>query len=292
MSDSPSPNDASPPPAEPAAAGLRQTAAGGWRGVAVQTAQALRFYSRLPVPGLPFEPDPHAVPDFATLPRILPLAGALVGLAGAAALVVGHAVGLAPGPAAAVAVAVLVIVTGCFGEDGLADAADGLYGGATVERRLEIMRDSRVGSYGVAAIALSLILRVTALASLVASHGSWPAALALVATGGVSRVAGVVPLWALPPARADGRSAAVGRPGETAMRTAMAGALGLAALLLVPPFGLGRALLALAAAALAALAVTRLARHKLGGQTGDMAGATQQAADVLMLLALATGSGA
>jgi adenosylcobinamide-GDP ribazoletransferase len=290
MSDSPSPNDASPPSPETDPGGARTASTGGWRGAAIQTAQALRFYSRLPVPRLPFEADAHAVPDFTTLPRILPLAGGLVGLAGAAALAVVHALGLAAAPAAAVAVAVLVITTGCFGEDGLADAADGLYGGATPERRLEIMRDSRVGSYGVAAIALSLILRVTALSAILSAHGAWPAALALVAAGGVSRVAGVVPLWALPPARKDGRSAAVGRPSEAAMRTAMAGGLALAALLLVPAFGMGRALLSLAGAALAAFALARLARHKLGGQTGDLAGATQQAAEVLMLLALAAGS--
>jgi adenosylcobinamide-GDP ribazoletransferase len=289
MSDSPSPNHAGSGTAAQGAGNAQPFSPRGWRSVAIQTAQALRFYSRLPVPPLPFEADPHAVPDFTTLPRVLPLAGGLIGLTGASALALANALGLAPGPAAAVAIAVLVITTGCFGEDGLADAADGLYGGATIERRLEIMRDSRVGSYGVAAIALSLILRVTALGAVLGAHGAWPSALALVAICGISRVAGVVPLWTLPPARLDGRSAAVGRPGEPAMRTALAGSLALAALLLVPPFGFVRALLALAAAAFAAFILTRLARQKLGGQTGDVAGATQQVAEVLMLLALATG---
>jgi adenosylcobinamide-GDP ribazoletransferase len=284
--DSP-PSPDSPPSAAGASSG--RDPAQGWRRAAIETAQCLRFYSRLPVPALPFEADPHAVPDFATLPRVVPVAGALLGALGGAALLAGHGLGLAPLPASACAVAALAVTTGCMSEDGLADAADGFYGGATRERRLEIMRDSRVGSYGVTAIVLALLLRVAALAALAGSAGFWPAALALAASGGLSRVAGLVPLWALPPARTDGRSAAVGRPEDGAMGIAAAGAGSLALLAIGPALGPGHALLAIAAAGLAAFAGTRIARRKLGGQTGDIAGATQQAAEIAVLLVLGAG---
>lgn len=294
MTDTPDSADAAVPPG-PAPAGAAAPAATskalarGWRGAAVQLAQALRFYSRLPVPALPFEADPHAVPDFTTLPRVVPLAGALLGAVGGAVLLLAGGLGLAPLPAASCAIAALAISTGCMSEDGLGDAVDGLYGGATPERRLEIMRDSRVGSYGVVAIGLALLLRVSALAALMGSHGPWPAALALVATGALSRLAGLVPLWTLPPARVDGRSAAVGRPGDMVMATAAVSALVLALLTLGPSFGPGLLLLACGAAALAAFVATRLARRKLGGQTGDIAGATQQVAEILVLLVLGMG---
>lgn len=257
----------------------------------VQLAQALRFYSRLPVPALPREADPHAVPDFTSLPRVVPLAGALLGAIGGAVLLAASGLGLSPLPAAACAVAALAISTGCMSEDGLADAADGLYGGATRERRLEIMRGSRVGSYGVTAVTLGLILRVTALAALIGPGSAWPAALALVASGGLSRLAGLVPLWTLPPARVDGRAASVGRPADRAMGVAAATACGLSLAVLAPALGAWHAGLALLAAGLSALAGSRIARAKLGGQTGDIAGATQQMAEVAVLLALGAAVG-
>ena len=150
----------------------------GWRGLAVEVACALRFYSRLPVPALPFETDPHAAPDFATLPRMLPLVGAVLGVIGSAVLVIATGLGLPPLVSGALAVATLTVATGAMAEDALADACDGLFGGLTVERRLEIMRDSRVGSYGVAGLSLALLLRAAALAALLGSSGPWAAGAA------------------------------------------------------------------------------------------------------------------
>jgi adenosylcobinamide-GDP ribazoletransferase len=286
MTDTPETGDATPPAD---GRGPQATAPNGPKAVAVQMAQALRFYSRLPVPPLPFESDPHAVPDFVSLPRVVPAVGAVLGAVGAVVLLAGLGAGIAPLPASACAIAALAISTGCMSEDGLADAADGLYGGANVERRLAIMRDSQVGSYGVAAVALALILRVAALSTVAEEAGAWPAALALVASGGLSRLAGLVPLWALRPARSDGRSASVGRPSDAAMRIAVAVAAGLGLVLIGPTLGPGHAVLALLVAGLAAFLATRIARRKLGGQTGDVAGATQQVAEAAMLLVLGAG---
>ena len=88
----------------------------------------LRFYSRLPVPVLPFETAPYAMLDFARSIRVLPLAGALIGAVGGCVLMAADALGLPPLPAAGFALAALLLTTGAFHEDGLADSADGLGG--------------------------------------------------------------------------------------------------------------------------------------------------------------------
>ncbi|MGL5362209.1 MAG: adenosylcobinamide-GDP ribazoletransferase, partial [Bosea sp. (in: a-proteobacteria)] len=138
-----------------------------WPGVLAATAQCVRFYSRLPMPAMPGEGDPHAIPDFRIIPRVLPLAALLIVAPAALVLVAALALGLGELVAAAFAVTTLVLTTGAFHEDGLADSADGLFGGHTVERRLEIMKDSRVGTYGAVALGLSLLLRVALLALIV-----------------------------------------------------------------------------------------------------------------------------
>jgi adenosylcobinamide-GDP ribazoletransferase len=178
-----------------------------------------------------------------------------------------------------------VVATGALHEDGLADVADGFGGGATRERRLEIMRDSRIGAYGGAALVLALALRIGALATLLDRLGP-PAATALVLAASLSRVAALLPMALLPPARADGLSAGVGRPGRASL--AVASGTGLALAGLAVPLGLpwhGVALM-VALAGLAALALTRLARGKIGGQTGDVIGACQQAAEIAALVGL------
>lgn len=257
-------------------------------GLLVEVAQCIRFYSRIPIPALPGEGDPHAVPDFTRIPRVLPLAGVAIGAVGFVVLLATLALRLPTAAAAAFAVAALVLATGAFHEDGLADTADGFGGGRTVQRRLEIMSDSRVGTYGATAIALSLVLRVTLLAALVDRVGAGAAGLALVAAASATRVVALAPLWLLPPAKADGRSAAVGRPSDTTMATAVAIAAGLCLLLLTPAFGLPRAGVSLVVAALSAWPILALSQRLIGGQTGDVAGATQQVAEIAMLAVLAS----
>ena len=164
--------------------------------------------------------------------------------------------------------------------------ADGFWGGATPARRLEIMADSRVGAYGATALAITLLLRVSAIAGLIAQAGPGRAGLALVAAAAISRVAGLLPLWALPPARPGGKSASVGRPTDRTMATACALTAPLAALLLAPGFGLIKTVAALAAGAVTAFLVVRLARRMIGGQTGDVAGAGTLIAETAVLLTI------
>ncbi|GJD63153.1 adenosylcobinamide-GDP ribazoletransferase [Methylobacterium frigidaeris] len=248
-------------------------------------AACLRFYSRLPVPALPGEIDAHAAPDFRTVPRMLPLAGLVIGLAGAIALAASLALGLGPFLAATLALAFTTLVTGALHEDGLADVADGFGGGTTVARRLEIMRDSRIGAYGAAALVLSYALRIGALATL-ADRIGWRVAVAFLMAAALSRTAALWPLCHLPPARPDGAAHAVGRP--TGATHATAWALCLAVLVAAALIGLPWLGLCLAGllAFLAAWTLTRMAARLVGGQTGDVIGACQQLAEIAALLAL------
>ena len=102
-----------------------------------------------------------------------------------------------------------VILTGAMHEDGLADSADGLFGGWTVERRLEIMKDSRIGTYGMLALLLSGLARWAALTALIAAGPIWPV---LIAAGALSRAPMAVMMALMPNARQGGLSASTGRP--------------------------------------------------------------------------------
>ena len=209
-----------------------------------------------------------------------PLVGAVLGgVAGALAMVL-LALGLAAPLVAGLCLAALVVMTGALHEDGLADTADGFWGGWTAERRLEIMKDSHIGSYGVIALILSLGLRWVALSALVAGGMAVPA---LIAVGALSR--GVMPalMQALPPAREGGLSRSVG---AVSFDTAVLGGA-VAAILALLALGL-LALPVIAGVALSAWGMAALARHKIGGQTGDVLGAAQQMAEIGALLVIVT----
>ena len=259
-----------------------------WQALTADLVQALRFYSRLPLLALPWEPAPHALPDFQRLARVLPLAGAVLGLLPALAMGAALFLGLGPWLAATLSVAVMTLTTGALHEDGLADTADS-FGGATRERRLEIMRDSRIGSFGSAALFFALAVRIGAGAAL-AARAEWPAVVvAILVVAALSRTAGLSLLAFLPPARRDGASFSVGQPTRETFWLA-AGLAGLIALVLgilggLPASGLG---LMMALSALSGLAFMRFAERHIGGQTGDMAGAAQQVAEIAALIGLLT----
>ena len=172
-------------------------------------------------------------------------------------------------------------------EDGLADVADGFGGGTSRERKLEIMRDSRIGTFGALALLLSVLIRTGALATLIERYGLGGGATVLIVAGATSRGFGLLPLAMLPPARADGLAHAVG----ILPRSVLLSAMGLATLLgAIGPalVGIGalRGLFACAAGAAASLGLTRLARQQIGGHTGDVSGAAQQLSEIAFMLAL------
>lgn len=206
-----------------------------------------------------------------------PIAGVLIGLIGAVIYALAHRAGLTSWPAAALAVAATMAVTGCLHEDGLADTADGFGGGATRERKLDIMRDSRIGTYGVCALTLSILLRAGALAALGLPSLAVPA---LIAAHAAARA--VLPAFMafVPPARGDGLSAAAGRPSRES--AAIAAVLGLVILILC--LGLWLALVALLLLAIVAAFLAWLSSSQIDGQTGDVLGALEQVSEIVILL--------
>ena len=262
-----------------------------WQAVSIafagDTLAMLRFFTRLPVPALSFERDIHAMPDFTTAVRALPLAGAIIGCGGAMVVVFANGLGLPHQLVAALALSAIVLITGAMHEDGLADVADGFGGGGTIARKLEIMKDSRLGTYGVMALVLVTLARWSIISALLDDYGAGVTALALVAGSAVSRAACVMPMWLLPPARLDGAGYAAARPTDAAMKVSAALAAGIA--IILPgfgPAGLRRVIAGLIFAALAGVGITELARRHIGGQTGDVAGAAQQISELAYLTGL------
>jgi adenosylcobinamide-GDP ribazoletransferase len=242
----------------------------------------LSFYTRLPVPAK----APQSVARFARAVRVLPLAGAVPGAFAAFVLSGAGSIGLHPLLAAPLAVCCLIILSGALHEDGLADCADGFFGGPTPERRLEIMRDSRVGTFGALALALSLYIRAVSL-TLVAGESLAVTSAVLVAAAALSRTAALFPLMVLPPARQSGAGFAAGKPEPAALATAgcLAVVLGMAPVLAgAEPV---RAIAAITMATAAAYSMVPLARKLIGGQTGDVAGAAQQLSEIAYYLTFA-----
>jgi len=249
-------------------------------------AASLRFFTILPLPA-PAEP---AGPPFAVFAWAAPLAGALIGLLAALALAVALRLGLPATLAAVAAVATLVLVCGCLHEDGLADFADGLFAGRSRDERLAIMRDSRIGAFGATALTLALVARVAAIAAL-AGGGAGRAAAALILAAAASRLGALVPLTALAPARSDGLGASAGRLPPTVFFAAAAATAAVALVVGVGWLGILRALFAAALGVAAAGGIAALAGRRLGGQTGDVAGAAEQAAEIAALVGLLIGAG-
>lgn len=239
---------------------------------------AVQFLTRVPTPPLAtFQPEwiTHSA-------RYYPLVGQMVG--GVCALVLYGAVQIwTPWIAALLAVGVGILLTGGFHEDGLADTADGLGGGLTRARRLEIMKDSRLGSYGALALGLTLALRVAALAMMV-SVSPVLGAVALLASHGLGRAAAVGAM-AIMPYGGDPGMAKEGKPDRASGLSVLIGTLIAAWPLLLLPVAAGAGGLAvgLAGAAVPAWLAWRL----IGGRTGDVLGAVEQAFELGFLLAVA-----
>ena len=207
-----------------------------------------------------------------------PLVGTVLGALGAAVAAAALWLGVTPGVTAALVLGVSAMLTGGLHEDGLSDTADGLYGGWTRERRLEIMKDSRVGSYGVLALVLVTLARWSALTALLVHGGYGPA---LIAAGAMSRAPMALTMSMLPNARSEGLSHATGRPGPATALTGLALAVAIAAALT----GWGTIPVTFAALAVT-LWLAFSALRRIGGQTGDILGATQQLAELACLAVL------
>lgn len=233
---------------------------------------ALEFLTRIRVRRTPLTEMPELARSQAWFPAVGLIIGALL-------LAVDRVATRAlPLPTVDVMIVVaLVIITGALHLDGLADAADGLFGGATPERRLEIMRDVHAGTYAVVAVASVLALKWAGLAAIPGDVRFE----ALVLTPCLARLALLIVAAAFPYARSDGLGASF-RAHAPAALVAGAATTTLAATALL---GVG-GLFVVAFAATSGLAVGAVAVRMVGGMTGDLYGATIEISEAVTLLFL------
>ena len=239
---------------------------------------ALRFLTRLPVPFVRTL-DP---PRLAAAMGMFPVAGAVAGGLTGASLGLCNLLGFPLFFCAAVGLGTGAIITGALHEDGLADVADGFGGGKTREERLEIMRDSRIGTYGAMALIIVLLARAALFARLLELPSAGTIIL-IASAGAFSRALVVDLMWATRPARSDGLSVMAGRPSRnTTLLALLIGGLGAwvaGAYVLAP----AASVTALIAAGVTLAVVRAVAMRKIGGQTGDVCGAAQILAETAML---------
>jgi adenosylcobinamide-GDP ribazoletransferase len=236
---------------------------------------AVAFLTRLPMPH-----SEGAMPaNFVRARRVFPLVGAGIGGAVGLFCLGMRLVGLPDLAAAALALGASAILTGALHEDGLADVADGFGGGRDPAAKLEIMRDSRLGTYGALILLVSFVAKLSALAALPDAF----VVRGLIAAHALAR--GVLPVMTMNMAyaRKDGLAANAGRPDLATATTAAALALVIALLSLPWREALGAAL----AAAACAVGMAWLAQRQIGGQTGDVLGGAEQLGETAILLLLA-----
>ncbi|MEM7470783.1 MAG: adenosylcobinamide-GDP ribazoletransferase [Pseudomonadota bacterium] len=208
-----------------------------------------------------------------------PLVGVVLG--GLAAVVAWLALwaGLSAALAAGVFLGAMALMSGAMHEDGLADCADGFWGGWERDRRLDIMKDSQIGTYGVLALSIIVGLKWIVLTHILENASLWVLLTAPV----LSRAAMVTVMAALPHAREGGLSHSTGKPDRVATYTAFA--LGMLAAF---SMGIGTGIVLLLIAGAATLALAAFAKAKIGGQTGDVLGAVQCVTEACLLLTLST----
>ena len=234
------------------------------------TGVAFVLLTRWPMPRLPdkaFVQSSRAVWAF-------PLVGAAIGALGYAVAQIAVALGFSYVIASGLLLAAWMLSSGAMHEDGLADLADGFWGGRNTDDRLAIMKDSQIGTYGTLTLVVTVGLRWSALSVLLAA-----APISIIACATLSRAMMPVVMHLLPSARQQGLSQSVGRPTLTPV------AVGLSFALLISVATIGApAVGAIVAAAILTVLVMVLARSKIGGQTGDVLGATQQISELAALL--------
>jgi len=246
-------------------------------------ARAIAFLSRLPVPDRFFSVNNEGTADDS---GYFPLAGAVIALPSAVLILVMSWLDAPSALTALLALLVLVLATGALHEDGLADCADAFGAGGNTERKLAILKDSRIGTYGALALLFSLALRGVTLTVLIAVGPPLATAFTFIAVAALSRALMVWHWHHLPTARADGVAGRAGIPNSQALRAALGSGLAMGILLTSFQAGLVSALVSCFIAGIAAWFWTVLVKRTLGGQTGDTIGATQQFSEITLLIAL------
>ncbi|MBF0166725.1 MAG: adenosylcobinamide-GDP ribazoletransferase [Alphaproteobacteria bacterium] len=233
---------------------------------------AALFLTRLPLAPLP---EAQLVPLAQTM-RAFPLVGAAIGLVGGLALMLAEHLEWPPLATGLVAVAVMALLTGGLHEDGLADCADAFGANGDKERKLTILKDSSLGTFGGLALILSTGLKASLLAAVPAADGCWM----LIAAGAMSRASVPLVMSASIPAKAEGLGSNAGTPDGTTILWA----IGIGLLLCVLALG-AATLAAVAYGALAGSLMLILAKRHIGGYTGDVLGAVILCVEIAVLTA-------
>jgi adenosylcobinamide-GDP ribazoletransferase len=246
--------------------------------------RSLGFLTRLPIPAKWFAGDDGKL---SATCRAFPLAGALATVPAIAVLLIASFLKLPPLLNALLVITTLIVTGGALHEDGLADAADGFLGGMSKEQRLEIMKDSRIGTYGALALIVSFSVRTVAIAAILQAS-VLSAALALIGAATMSRGALIWHWSELESARSGGTSDKVGAPSEDAATFALSTALAIGLISALIARGITPTIFAFALTILITSAFKRLAAFKIGGQTGDTLGASAVLAEIAFLIGLAS----
>ncbi|WP_036594881.1 adenosylcobinamide-GDP ribazoletransferase [Ottowia thiooxydans] len=253
---------------------------------------ALQFFTRIPVTGKLGAWVGYSPEMLSASSAYFPAVGWVIG--GVAAVVMGVALAWLPmgalGALAAAFIATIgtVWLTGAFHEDGLADTADGLGGNVSRERALQIMKDSRIGSYGTVALILALGLKVVLLGS-IAQSGAWTVMTALLAAHVLSRLAPLVVMRTLPyVSDAEHSKSKPIAEAVTGLGFRTGCLWSIPALLLIwQAHGFGHLIVALILWTAALAFMLRWLRRRLQGFTGDTLGAVQQVCELALYLGLA-----
>lgn len=253
------------------------------------TIRSLGFLSRLPLPhSWLAEAEEDLGDSLKTSMRAFPLAGAVLGFLAGLALLISDYLHLPAIVSSLIAVGMLAAMTGALHEDGLGDTADGFFGATTPDRRLEIMKDSRIGTFAALTLIIWTGIKVSLLAAIIDRAGAYYAALALVGAEAASRAA-ILALWhGLPSARPGGLADNLGAPKWETLVCAFAIALAILVVTIIPAGGLMAFIKVFIFSIVLLFGFAKLCMAKIGGQTGDTLGAAQQICAVTVLLSLVT----
>lgn len=223
--------------------------------------------------------SPDQPPDLNRCLWVYPFVGLVVGSMGAVVYCGSIALSIPQYPSIILCLGAMILATGAFHEDGLADVMDGFGGGLTKEKKLDIMRDSRIGTYGGLALIFSMILKFTSLINL----SDLQLMFAIIIGASISRLMILVTLLFLSPAREDSLSTAAGIPSYRAMITA-------SIIALLPPLlflNIKMTVIIFLVALLTTAIMSRISYKQIGGYSGDVLGAIQQISEISIFITLA-----
>ncbi|MDX5593614.1 adenosylcobinamide-GDP ribazoletransferase [Pseudovibrio sp. SPO723] len=254
--------------------------------LAVDIVTCIRFFSRIPVPCIGLNDRLDQAPDFRRTARAIPLAGLLISLPAALVLLIFSFTGLPVLATALIAVATTAILTGCLHEDGLADVFDGFFGGTTRQKRLEIMHDSRIGTFGTLALIFTVGLRIVLLGTALEEIGGFATAMLYLMAETIGRSSMVAAWHSQPSANPGGLGHRFGLPDWEAVIWSVLTTLVLWLLTLLA-LPLSQLLLGSIVSLGVAVGFVAVARSKIGGVSGDVLGALQQICSISFLFGCA-----